>query len=79
MPAKQSACNSIRTESGLRSEGSDRCKRLTCCVDAEHFLHVMADLVRDYVRLRELAGSAERRPNSSKKLRSRYTFSSAGQ
>ena len=54
-PEKQSACSSSRTESGLRAAGSRCCKRADLLLDAQHFLHMMPELVRNHVCLREFA------------------------
>ena len=49
---------------GLRPAAA-RCARRTCCVDAEQVLDVVADLVRDDVGLREIAGAPNRDCSSS--------------
>ena len=61
MPAKQSACSSMRGPRAgwprlRRRAGASRCTRFG---DAEQVLHVMADLVRDDVGVGEVAAGLE--------------------
>ena len=59
-PAKQSACSSSRTESAFALVGPLLLRAPRSALgDAEEVLHVVADLVRDHVGLREVAGRAE--------------------
>ena len=57
-PAKQSACSSRSTESGFCSPSSCDASVPHPLLDAEQLLHVMAELMRDHVGLREIAGVA---------------------
>ena len=59
MPAKQSACSSVLHRDRVGLGLADRCWRCARRQDAEHVLHVVADLVREHVGLREIAGRAE--------------------
>src|SRR5882672_10265889 len=61
-PAKQSACNSRRTESWLADRGSPLPSGVDLLLDAGELLHVMADLVRQNIRFRKFAGSSETLP-----------------
>ncbi len=58
-PARQSACSSVRTESALRWSGFSRGRVVDLLGDAGERLHVVAVLVRDHVRLGEVAGRLE--------------------
>ena len=63
-PAKQSACSSTCTCRWLASRLAPAAllRLLHLGQDAEQVLHVMADLVRDHIGLRELAGLAASQP-----------------
>ena len=60
-PAKQSAWSSRRTEISFARSRSPRCCGARALVDAGEVLDVVADLVREHVGLREVAGCAEAR------------------
>ena len=58
-PAKQSACSSKKNRKGVRRTRIPLLLRANSSFDAENFLHMVADFVRDHIRLREFAGRAK--------------------